>query len=124
MANYNVDIAVVINRQQGPECILEFKSLIYKNDIIKYRLKKISEEKKSTLCFAADIVDPTKLINILDQIGKNIIICKIHYDIMDDTDGHLKNRLISMSIKHNFLIMEDRKFNDISYIVSLKHRIQ
>lgn len=116
-----IDIAVVINRQQSPSCVLPFKSLIYKNDVVKYRLNKISKEKNSNLCFAADIEDPAKIINILDQIGKYIVICKIHYDIMDDSDNNFKKQLICMSIKHNFLIMEDRKFNDISYIVGKQY---
>lgn len=116
-----IDIAVVVNRQQDPNCKLPFKSLIYKNDIVKYRLNKISLEKKSNLCFAADINDSNKIMDILEQIGKYIVICKIHYDIIDDMDGLFKENLICMSKKHNFLIMEDRKFNDISHIVSKQY---
>ena len=33
-----VDISVVFNRQQNHECSLPVKSLLYKNDVIKYRL--------------------------------------------------------------------------------------
>ena len=31
-------------------------------------------------------------------------------------------KLIELSIKHKFLIMEDRKFNDISYIVNMQYK--
>ena len=31
-------------------------------------------------------------------------------------------KLIELSIKHNFLIMEDRKLNDISYIVNMQYK--
>lgn len=60
-------------------------------------------------------------MEILNIIGKNIVICKIHYDIIDDDDGKFKEELINLSIEHNFLIMEDRKFNDISYIVEKQY---
>tara|TARA_B100000900_G_scaffold416018_1_gene448513 strand:+ start:261 stop:1394 length:1134 start_codon:yes stop_codon:yes gene_type:complete len=118
-----VDIGVVFNRQQNPICPLPFKSLFYKNDIVKFRLKKISASKKSNLCFSADIEDPNKLLNLLDIIGEYIVICKIHYDIikLNDYKGDFKKDLINSSIKHNYLIMEDRKFIDISYIVNKQY---
>ena len=34
-----VDIAVVFNRQQNAECSVPVKSLLYRNDVVKYRLK-------------------------------------------------------------------------------------
>ena len=46
-----------------------------------------------------------------------------NFDIYDDkTSESFKNDLIDMSIKHDFLLMEDRKFNDISYIVSKQYK--
>ena len=41
-----VDIVVVLNRQEGFVSDFHIKSLFYKNDIIKYRLKNISSLKK------------------------------------------------------------------------------
>ena len=81
-----VDVGVIINRQENPQCSLPVKS-------------------------------------ILDKIGKYIIVCKIHYDIIniDSYEGIFKEELINLSIKHNFLIMEDRKFVDISYIVNKQY---
>jgi len=118
-----VDVGVIINRQENPQCSLPVKSVLYKTDVVKYRLKEISNLKKSNLCFAADIENPTKLFNILDKIGEYIVICKIHYDIIniDNYEGDFKKELINLSIKHNFLIMEDRKFVDISYIVNKQY---
>ena len=46
-----VDVAVIMNRQQNPQCSMKFKSLLYKNDITKYLLQSISESKKSKLIF-------------------------------------------------------------------------
>ena len=104
-------------------CTIPVKSLIYKNDIIKYRLKQISSYKKSKLCFSADIEDPVKIIDILNKIGEHIVVCKIHYDIINlkEYDGDFISDLIDCSIKYDFLIMEDRKFIDISYIVEKQY---
>ena len=120
-----VQAAVVLDRQQECCCSMPITALLYKNDIIKYRLKKISEIKKSNLCFSADIEDPHILIKMLDLIGKYIVVCKIHYDIINSNIfgeiGDFKKELINLSIKHDFLIMEDRKFIDISYIVQKQY---
>jgi uridine monophosphate synthetase len=119
-----VDIAVVVDRQQNYECSLPVKAVIYKNDIVKYLLSRITYQKNSRLCFSADIEDPARLLTILNKIGRYIVICKIHYDIIDQTnyDGNFVSDLIESSIKHNFLIMEDRKFVDISYIVEKQYK--
>lgn len=112
----------ILNRQQGFESTIPNTSLITKNDITYYKLQKIIEMKKSRLCFSADVEDANKLFEILDNIGEYIIICKIHYDIFKDTDNTIKNKLIEYSIKYNFLIMEDRKFVDISYISQKQYK--
>lgn len=121
-----VDIAVVVDRQQNYKCSIPVKALLYKNDFVKYQLNMITAEKKGKLCFSADIEDPNKLLDILDKIGKYIIICKIHFDIIDTkqylNNGKFISDLIECSIKYNFLIMEDRKFVDISYIVEKQYK--
>lgn len=116
-----VDVAVIMNRQQNPQCSIKFKSLLYKNDITKYLLQTISESKKSKLIFSADISNCQKIIEIVEKIGKHIVACKIHSDMIDNFDTYIP-KLIELSIKHNFLIMEDRKFNDISYIVNMQYK--
>ena len=117
-----VDAAVVFNRQQNFTTSIPVKSLLCKNDIVKYRLKEISEKKKSKICFAADINDPCRLFEILDKIGKYIVIVKIHYDTFDLKDQeYVMHSLIEKSIEHEFLILEDRKFNDISSIVEKQY---
>ena len=89
--------------------------MITKTDIVRFKLSKIIKEKKSRLCFSADIGDTNKLLEIVNNIGKYIVICKIHYDFYQENE-EFKQKLIESSIKHNFLIMEDR-FVDISYTV-------
>ena len=116
-----VDVVVIINRQQNPVCSMNFKSLLYKNDIIRYMLQDISLKKKSKLIFSADLCDYHKIIDILNEIGVYIVACKIHYDIIKNVEKFIPI-LINLSIKYNFLIIEDRKFNDISSIVNLQYK--
>ena len=114
-----VNIFTILNRQQSISVSRPINSLLYKNDIIKYRLHQIMKIKKTNICFSADLKDTTKIIKILETIGNDIVICKIHFDIIND--DNFKESLIDMSIKYNFLIMEDRKFNDISSIVEKQY---
>ena len=116
-----VDIAIIFNRQQNAICSMNFKSLFYKNDLVRYMLQNISQKKKSKLIFSADLSDYNKIIDILNNIGQYIVACKIHYDIIENVEKFIPI-LIDLSIKYNFLIMEDRKFNDISSIVNLQYK--
>jgi uridine monophosphate synthetase len=118
-----VDVAVVLDRQQNYTCSKPVKAILYKNDITKYLLKQITKDKNCKLCFSADLEDPIKLLELLNKIGKDIVICKIHYDIIniDKYEGNFISDLIECSIKYNFLIMEDRKFVDISYIINKQY---
>ena len=105
------------------ECSMNVESLYCKNDVVKYKLDKIKKEKKSDLCFSADLSDYDKLWNILEEIGSKIVCCKIHFDIIEESYREIfKKKIIESSINHNFLIIEDRKFNDISHIVKLQYK--
>tara|TARA_B100000242_G_C43042732_1_gene486553 strand:+ start:1075 stop:2202 length:1128 start_codon:yes stop_codon:yes gene_type:complete len=116
-----VGVVVIIDRQQSYTCSLPVNSLITKTDIVRFKLSKIIKEKNSRLCFSADIGDTNKLLEIVNNIGKYIVICKIHYDFYQENE-EFKQKLIESSIKHNFLIMEDRKFVDISYTVQKQYK--
>jgi uridine monophosphate synthetase len=70
-----VSSIVVLDRQQGHSVSVPVQSLITKTDITRYTLKKIMEEKKSRLCFSADIYDTQRLLTMLDKIGQYIVIC-------------------------------------------------
>ena len=120
-----VGVVVIMNRQQNHNCSISVKSLFNKTDIVKYRLNNLIEKKQSRLCFSADIENPNLIIQILNKIGQDIVICKIHSDIVDYSTlpfCDFKNNLIELSNKYNFLIMEDRKFSDISYIVEKQYK--
>ena len=99
-------------------------SLFCKTDVVKYRLENIKKEKKSDLCFSADLSDYSRLWKILEEIGNKIVCCKIHFDIVEDHYREtFRESVIELSIKHNFLIIEDRKFNDISHIVKKQYKM-
>ena len=118
-----VDIAVLMDRQQHVSLDYNYKYVLCKNDIVKYYLSKYREEKQSKICFSADISNPYKLLEILEQVGNDIVICKLHMDIVsiEEYEGEFINDIIKMSISKKFLLMEDRKFVDISYIVDKQY---
>lgn len=129
-----VGAAVIVDRQQGYNSDnsgnVTVISLLSKTDVTRYRLKKIIESKKTRLCFAADnCYDLEVLLQVLDTVGESIAICKIHWDVIRCalfksnmmTENEFKCELISLAVKHDFLLMEDRKFVDIGFIVSQQY---
>ena len=120
-----IKVVVIFNRQENFICSLPVNFVYCKTDITRALLYKNINE-KGRLCFSADIEDPTKLLQTLDKIGKYICICKIHFDTINFTNEITENafikKLIDLSIIYNFLIMEDRKFVDISYIVAKQYK--
>lgn len=114
-----VDVAVLMHTQELFSNLIHdwrVKSVLYKNDYTKYRLQSIRGSKNTHICFAADIEDPVRLLDVVKKIGPFICVCKIHYDIINtETYNNSSNQknyvedLIKLSIEYNFLIMEDRK---------------
>ena len=117
-----IGVIVILDRQEGYTCNVPVKSVFCKTQLIKYKLDRLIMKKNSRLCFSADLDDKNKLIQILQDIGDKIVICKIHYDFYEDENQELKTKLIELSIEKNFLLMEDRKFVDISYTVEKQYR--
>ena len=117
-----IGVIVIFDRQQNYKCDFPVKSIFNKTNIIREKLNSLIRYKKSRLCFSADVDNKDYLIEILNNIGSEIVICKIHYDFYNDKDESLKKMLIDLSIKHDFLILEDRKFVDISSTVSKQYK--
>ena len=98
----------------------EEKRLSYeqKLEVVKHptakKLLQIAINKKSNLIVSADVVTTSELLNLADKIGQQIVALKTHIDIIKDFD-HDKTilPLVDLARKHNFLLMEDRKFADI-----------
>lgn len=89
------------------------KRVQYTNNTIAQRLFSLMEEKQTNLCLAADVTTKKELLELADCCGSEICMIKTHIDIIHDFDDDLIVQLKTLAKKHNFLIMEDRKFCDI-----------
>nr|CAD7451888.1 unnamed protein product [Timema tahoe] len=85
------------------------------------RLFHIMSEKKTLLCVAADVTTGSEVLALAEQVGPYICVLKTHADIVDDLTGDDIAALTALAEKHNFLILEDRKFADIGHIVGLQY---
>lgn len=84
-------------------------------------LLRIIVAKKTNLCLAADTTKSVDILNATEAAGPYICILKTHVDIIDDFSHDFVRSLQALATKHNFLIMEDRKFADIGNTVSLQY---
>lgn len=84
-------------------------------------LLKIMDLKKTTLCLAADLTKAEDILNLAESVGPFICLLKTHVDIIEDFSESFIKSLQASAEKHNFLILEDRKFADIGNTVSLQY---
>lgn len=92
---------------------------IAKNEVAK-ALFKIMELKKTNLCLAADVTKTEEILNLAESLGPYICVLKTHVDIIEDFNDDFIKSLKGLAEKHNFMLMEDRKFADIGNTVSLQ----
>jgi uridine monophosphate synthetase len=83
---------------------------------ITHRLLDIVESKQTNLCVSADVNTKKELLALADQVGPYICALKTHIDTVSDIDADLIVQLKNLSVKHRFLLFEDRKFADIGHI--------
>ncbi|THH10228.1 hypothetical protein EW145_g1474 [Phellinidium pouzarii] len=87
------------------------------------------ERKKSNLCVSVDVSKKDSFLSIIDAVGPYASLIKAfaprllltHVDIIEDFDEELVKQLLELSVKHDFLIFEDRKFADIGNTVVLQY---
>lgn len=87
--------------------------------------KKIIEimiKKNTNLCFSADICDVKTLIETVGKVGKHICILKLHHDIIKNFTSALGLSLKKMADELNFVIFEDRKYNDIGNTFKMQYQ--
>ncbi|WP_185863910.1 orotidine-5'-phosphate decarboxylase [Blattabacterium cuenoti] len=78
------------------------------------KLIDITLKKKTNLIVSADLIDPKQILKLVSLIGDRICGLKLHVDIINDFSFSFINYLKNISIKKNFLLLEDRKLCDVS----------
>ncbi|CAF0741016.1 unnamed protein product [Brachionus calyciflorus] len=118
--NVNRNVSVPTKPVKEKEISFEERAEITNNKMAK-KLFQIMSLKQSNLCFSADVESFDLLLKLADEIGPNICILKTHIDILNDFNMDKVQELVNLSIKHNFLIFEDRKFADIGNTVKSQY---
>lgn len=78
------------------------------------KLLEIALAKKSNLIASADVTTTQELLDLAEKVGPHIIALKTHIDIISDFEYEKTiTPLKELALKHQFLLMEDRKFADI-----------
>ncbi|CAA7196401.1 orotidine-5'-phosphate decarboxylase [Chryseobacterium potabilaquae] len=87
------------------------------------KLLEIALAKKSNLIASADVTTTQELLALAEKVGPHIVALKTHIDII--TDFEYEKTIIplkELSAKHQFLLMEDRKFADIGNTQELQFK--
>ncbi len=89
---------------------------------ISKKLLDIAIAKKSNLIASADVLTTEELLKLAEKVGPNIVALKTHIDIITDFDYEKTIvPLLALAKKHDFLLMEDRKFADIGNTQELQY---
>ncbi|EGO02192.1 hypothetical protein SERLA73DRAFT_178009 [Serpula lacrymans var. lacrymans S7.3] len=85
------------------------------------KLLETMERKKTNLSVSVDVTKKKDFLAIIDVVGPFVCLIKTHIDIIEDFDQTVIEHLQELSVKHDFLIFEDRKFADIGNTVALQY---
>ena len=90
------------------------RSKLTKNEVSR-KIFEIMEEKKSNLALSIDVTKQKELLKIVEECGNEICLLKTHIDILEDFDENFIGKLIDLSKKYNFLILEGSEFLCFSF---------
>ena len=118
-------ILVIVDRKEGGrerlnELGYEVESLfsiedfkkVSKSDITN-NIRKSINYKMSNICVSLDFTKTSKILNAIELLKDNIVMVKIHCDIIEDFSNEFVYKLTSICRRYNIYIIEDRKFGDI-----------
>lgn len=89
--------------------------------LVAKKLFRLMATKQTNLCVAVDLPKVHLILDLVEQIGPHICVLKTHVDVIEDFTAEFGQTLASLAVKHNFLILEDRKFADIGHVVSMQY---
>jgi len=88
---------------------------IIENHEPKLKIHRLAFKKKSNIILSVDLNKSDEIIKLIEETRENIIGIKLHSDIIEDFDKLLEY-LNACSLKEEFIIIEDCKVADISFI--------
>lgn len=92
------------------------------DNLVVKNLLSIIDKKQTNLVFSADLTTTNELLSLVDLIGSEICLLKTHIDLLTDFKyDTVIPALLHLAKKHNFLILEDRKFADIGNTVQQQY---
>ncbi|KAH8291776.1 hypothetical protein KR054_000428 [Drosophila jambulina] len=108
------------NELQRTKLTYESRANLAKSPVAK-RLFNLMASKQTNLCLAADLTRADEILDVADKCGPHICLLKTHVDIVEDFSAEFISNLQALAERHNFLLMEDRKFADIGNTVALQY---
>ncbi|KAH8367587.1 hypothetical protein KR200_008631 [Drosophila serrata] len=108
------------NDLQRTKLTYESRANLAKSPVAK-RLFNLMASKQTNLCLAADLTRADEILDMADKCGPHICLLKTHVDIVEDFSAEFISNLEALAKRHNFLLMEDRKFADIGNTVALQY---
>src|SRR5690606_31766887 len=102
-----------IQFEEKTRCSYEQKLKNVQHSVSK-KLLELALAKQSNLIASADVTTTQELLALAEKVGPHIIALKTHIDIISDFEYEKTiTPLKELAAKHQFLLMEDRKFADI-----------
>jgi len=125
-------IVVIVDREAGGRKIIEdmgyqvvslfsikqimeiYTQINYpKRNLMVKQIKDLIREKKTNICVSMDYIHSGDIINSIKILKDNIVMVKLHCDIIEDFSDNFIRELVEICEKHKIFIFEDRKFGDI-----------